>query len=91
MLFAPSAEGNLLQVETSSQILKEKRVCETIGPFNSELLKMQEAEVHVFSDSVLCMGKQAMNEPEIKFNKSGMVSSGNTGNPQRELMTNKVS
>ena len=30
---------------------------------------MHEAEVHVFSDVVLCMGKQAMNEPEIKFTR----------------------
>ena len=28
---------------------------------------MHEAEVHVFSDSVLCLGKSAMASPEIKF------------------------
>ena len=30
---------------------------------------MYEAEVHVLSDSVLCMGRGAMNEPETKFTK----------------------
>ena len=29
--------------------------------------KMHEAEVHVFSDSVLCMGQGAMNESEVMF------------------------
>ena len=30
---------------------------------------MHDAEVRVFSDSVLCMGKEAMNEPGVKFSK----------------------
>ena len=51
------------------QILREKRVCETIGLFDSGLSKMHEAEVHVFLDAVFCVSeKQAMNKPEIKFN-----------------------
>ena len=44
-------------------------VCETLYTFDSELSKMHETEVHVFSDSVLRIGKEAMNEPEIKFDK----------------------
>ena len=31
--------------------------------------QFHEAQVHVFSDSVLRMGKQAMNEPETNFTK----------------------
>ena len=69
MLFVQKAEGNLLQVNTSSQIWRKQRVCETLTPFDGELSKMQDAEVHVFSDSVLCMGKGAMNEPAVKFTK----------------------
>ena len=68
MLFAQKAEGNLLQVDNSF-ILDQQGVCETISPFDGELSKMHEAEVHVFSHSVLCMGEHAMNEPEIKFTK----------------------
>ena len=45
------------------------RFCETIGLFDKELPNMHDAEVHVFSDSVLCMGQGAMNEPEVKFTK----------------------
>ena len=30
---------------------------------------MHDAEVHIFSDSVYCMVKGAMNEPEIQFTK----------------------
>ena len=40
---------------------------ETNGPIDMELWKMLEAEVHVFSDSVLCLEKSAMIAPEIKF------------------------
>ena len=69
MLFVQTAEGNLLQVDTSSQILTKQGVCGTISPFDGELSKMHDAEGHVFSDSVLCMGKGAMNEPEVKFTK----------------------
>ena len=42
-------------------------VCETTCPFDRELSKMHDAEVHVFSDSVLCMGKGALKEPVIKL------------------------
>ena len=42
---------------------------ETNGPVDSEMSRMHEAEVHVLSDSVLCMGKQAMNMLEERFNK----------------------
>ena len=38
-----------------------------MGPVDNELSKVHEADVHVFSDSVLCLGKQAMNMPEIGF------------------------
>ena len=43
----------LLQVDTSSQILRKQMVFETTSPFDRELSKMQDAEFHVFSDSVL--------------------------------------
>ena len=59
--------GNLLQIESPCQVLRNKEVCETIGPVDNELSKVHKADVHVFSDSVLCLGKQAMNMPEIKF------------------------
>ena len=68
MLSAMNAEGNFLQVESSSQISRVRKVFETIGPVDKELSKMHETEVHVISDSVLCLGKQEMNMPEIKFN-----------------------
>ena len=51
-----NVEGNLLQVDHSSQILRDKKVCEAIGPVDCAL----SAEVHVFSDSVLCVGNSAM-------------------------------
>ena len=69
MLFVQKAEGNLLQVDISSQILRKQLVFETIIPFDGGFSKMHEAEFHVFSDSFLCMGNGAMNEPEIKFTK----------------------
>ena len=68
------AEGSLLQVEHSSDLARrrererEREVCETLGRVDSELSKMHEAEVHVFLVSVPCMGKPAMNLPEITFN-----------------------
>ena len=68
MLSAMNAEGNFLQVEYWSQISRVRKVFETIGPVDKELSKMHETEVHVISDSVLCLGKQEMNMPEIKFN-----------------------
>ena len=37
-LFAMTAEENLLQVEYSSKISRNKKVCETIDPVDSELL-----------------------------------------------------
>ena len=67
---ALSPEGGgtpLASCGTASQILRKQRGCEIMSPFDGELSKMHEAEVHVFSEVVLCMGKQAMNEPEIKF------------------------
>ena len=67
MLFGKRRD--LLQVVNSSEILSEQRVCGTLGPFDEELSKMHEAEVHVFSDSVLCTGRGAMNEPDAKFTK----------------------
>ena len=51
------AEVNFLQVEYSSQIVRDRKVCGTIGPVDSALAKMHEAEVHVFSDSVVGLGK----------------------------------
>ena len=59
-------EGNLLQVDTSSQILRRQRVCYTIGPFDGYMSKMREADVHVFSDSVVNLGKAALHSPKIK-------------------------
>ena len=71
--------GNFLQVESSSQILRSKKVFETMGPVDSEVSKMHEAEVHeaevhVFSDSVphlyRCrLPKSALNLPDIKFTR----------------------
>ena len=69
MLFSLIAEGNILQVDTSSQILRKTTVCEAIRPFDEELSHMHEAEVYVFSDSVLCMGNEAMHEPNLKFTR----------------------
>ena len=46
---------NLLQVDTSSHILRKQMVCETISLFDGELSKMHDAEVQDFSDCVLCM------------------------------------
>ena len=63
MFSALNTAGDFLQVVTSSQILREERVCETMGPLQV-LSKMHEAEV---PDSLLCLGKRTMNEPEIKF------------------------
>ena len=59
--------GDLLQVANSSEILSEQRVCVTLGPFDKELSKMHEAEVHAFSDSVLCTGRGAMNTSNACF------------------------
>ena len=65
-----------------------KRFVRQFGPVDIELSKVHEAEVHVFSDSVLWVGNQAMNMPEIKFNIRWMSTSCNTRNPQGELMEN---
>ena len=51
MLYLQKAEGNLLQVDNPSQILREQNVCQTNSHFDGELSKMHEAEVHVFSES----------------------------------------
>ena len=54
---ALSPEGGgtpLASCGTASEILRKQRGCEIISPFDGELSKMHEAEVHVFSDVVLC-------------------------------------
>ena len=58
MLYLQKAEGNLLQVDTSSQILRKHMVCETVNPFDGEVSKMHDAEVHVFSYSVYVWEKE---------------------------------
>ena len=60
------AEGNFLLIEYPFQILR-KKVCETMSPIDNELSKMHKTNNHVFSDSVLCLGKSTMTTPEIKF------------------------
>ena len=50
-MFFLKAKGNLLGVDTPSRILRQQRICETMGLFDGELSKMHEAEVHVFSYS----------------------------------------
>ena len=55
------------KIESSFQILQRKQVCETSCPVDTELPNMHEAEVPIFSERVLCLGKQAVNMPEIKF------------------------
>ena len=47
--------------QKSTSKKKKTMVCETIGPIDNALSGMHEAEVQVFSDSVPCLGKQAMN------------------------------
>ena len=44
--------------------LAKQTVCETIGPFDGELSKVHDADVHVFSHSLLFLGKHMR---EIKF------------------------
>ena len=39
-----------------------KDIWNNVSPLDKKLLKMHAAEVHVFSDSVLCVGSQAMGE-----------------------------
>ena len=60
-------EGSLLLIESPSEIFRIKEVCETSGPVDNELSKVHEADVHVFSDSIPCLGGPAMNMSEIKF------------------------
>ena len=67
VIYLMNAEGHLLQIESPFQILRNREVCETRGPNDNELSKMHEAEVHVFSNSLLWLGKSAMNESEMKF------------------------
>ena len=62
------AEGKLLQVDTSSQILRKQWICEATGPFDGKCSKMHEAEVHLFSDSVFMHGKSSDEVSELKFN-----------------------
>ena len=69
MLSLQKAEGNILKVDTSSQMLGKHRIWETTCLFDWALSKIHDAEVHVFSDSVLCMGKGAMHELEDKFTR----------------------
>ena len=67
VLYQMKAEDNLLQIESPFQILRNKQVCETIRPIDNELSKMHAAEVHIFSEPVLCLGRSAMTTPEINF------------------------
>ena len=48
---------------------KSKCLWDNLSFFDEGLSKVHDAEVHVFSDCVLCKGKGAMNEPEVKFTK----------------------
>ena len=40
-----------------------------VSPLDKEFLKMHTAEVYVFSDSVLCVGNQAIRETSGHFEK----------------------
>ena len=44
------AEGNLLQVESPFQIVRNKLFVRIIGTIDQEVSKMHEADAHVFSD-----------------------------------------
>ena len=78
MLFATTAKGILVQVDHSSQILREKQDRETIGPIDSEV-----------SSQILFYGKTSDEHARRKNQqKGGMSTSSNTGNPQKELMDN---
>ena len=47
---------------------RSRCVCDTIGPVDSESCRRcTRREVHVFSDSVLCLGKSATGVPDLKF------------------------
>ena len=78
MLFEQKAQRELLQVDTSAQILRIQRVCESIGPLNGELSKMHETEVHVLSDSVLCMGRGAMSRTSCQVHQKTRAIQGNS-------------
>ena len=60
-----------MQVESPYLILRNREVCQTIGPVDTELSQVYEADVHVFSYSVLCVVKQAMNMPEKSNSPEG--------------------
>ena len=63
VLFALTAEGNLMQV-TSSEMLRNQRVCETIRFLDGDLSKMHECFQIPFY-----VQEKMNNEQEIKFNK----------------------
>ena len=74
MLYQMQVEGNLLQAagnrlltESPHEIMRNKKICETIGPIDNEVSRMDEAEVHIFSDSVSCMGEGASHMPDLRF------------------------
>ena len=81
-MFLQKAEDILLQVDTSSQILRKQLIVDTISPFDWEVSTMHEAEVHVFSDSVLCRETQAMTSQKSNSPKEGTTISSNRENLQ---------
>ena len=60
MLFTMGAEGNLLQIQSPCQILRNKK-----GVWDD--WSNRQRVVEVFSDSVLSLEMQAMNMQEVKF------------------------
>ena len=60
--FTVSAEGNFLQIQSPFQILRNKKICGTIGPFDNESSKMHEAEVHGRSMSGKAGDEHARNQ-----------------------------
>ena len=66
-LSTTSAECNFLQIEFTVSSRSNKLFARLGGPTDRELSIMHDAEVHVFSDYVLCQGMHAVNMPGIKF------------------------
>ena len=61
-----TAEGNVLQTNQQYNGLKGE-LWKVVGPTASILSEAHHAQVHVFSDSVLCLGHSAMSEVSRQF------------------------
>ena len=91
MPFAQKAEGNLLQVETSSLIPRNNWIERQLIPSTENCWRCTRQKFTSLQNPSYVWDKGAMNEPQVNSPTYGMIISSNTGNLKRFMSFNNSS